>query len=855
MVTPRLGRSRIRQAFVVIAGCAAALSLRAETRATQLLDDGWQIHPLPDFVAWPSQASLTDAQIAQLHCPAPGGGWEGVHLPDDYAVRGKITKEANRSLRAQGATGPIGGREFEIVPPGSKSKDGKPGALNRPGRDAYAGHGYLPVYPAWYRREFTLAAAEKGRSIWLDFGGVYRDAIVFVNGKFVAQHPSGYTGFRVDITSIAKCGETNDVAVFVDPRYFEGWWYEGAGIYRHVQLITADPLHVTHWGTFVKGDVVGAITHDSPQGDQGRARLTVETTVRNDGASPRRFALISQVLDAAGKAVASATDEHELPAEQEATFQQAASLPNAQLWSLAHRNLYVLKTSLKSSDQDIDRVDTSFGIRRLGWDPNNGFFLNDQRVEIQGVCVHQDWPGVGVAAPDNLWPWRIAELQQMGANGYRTAHNPVSDAFYDDADRMGLLVMDETRHFGDTYFPKAVEGTPYIDLSDVKTLVLQGRNHPSVIMWSLANEEGQGPKPYGAKMYAATKAVVKALDPTRPVTGAINGGYTKTGYISVEDILGMNYHNPEFDKNHQTFPNLMIFGSEDTNAKTSRGTLVTSRAAGLVSEYGDGAGAGGEPWASWGPTAARRYVAGQYIWTAIDYRGEPNPYSWPAVTSQTGAMDMCGFPKPVYYYWVSAWKPQPSVYIFPEWNQPDAMLGKTITVRAFSNCEQVELTLNGKSLGKKAMPVNGYLDWEVPYERGTLMATGFKGGTAAATYMNATTGKAAALRLVPQIDRLQANSEDVAPIRVEVVDDQGRVVPDAFNPISFTISGAGTPAGVANGNPASLESNVGTRRTAFHGLCMVLVRSTQEAGDIQIEATSPGLAPAHLVIPTTAMTR
>ena len=281
-----------------------------------------------------------------------------------------------------------------------------------------------------------------------------------------------------------------------------------------------------------------------------------------------------------------------------------------------------------------------------------------------------------------------------------------------------MLVMDETRHLGDTFFPKADQRTPYADLSDVKAMVLQHRNHPSIIMWSLANEEGVGPKPYGAKVFAATKAAVKALDPTRPTTGAVNGGFTKEGYISVEDILGMNYHNGEFDRNHRVFPGLMIFGSEERQCQELRGSMETSRETGRCSQYGDGpapGSPGGQPWKSWAPVAERPYVAGEFIWTGFDYRGEPNPFSWPAVSSQTGAMDLCGFPKPVYYYWQAAWKEEPSVYIFPDWTLPDSMAGKSVRVRAFSNCERVELSLNGKSLGEQPMPRNGYLEWNVPY--------------------------------------------------------------------------------------------------------------------------------------------
>jgi beta-galactosidase len=821
----------------------AALSLLvlpclAAARSVVPLNAGWEFYPVRDFAAWPAQPQLTAAQIAQLKIPSPGKGWEPAHLPDDYVVRGQIAREPNASLLAGGAVCPLGARECSL--PGSEPESGKPGQLNRPGRNAYAGHGYLPVYPAWYRRVIPIPASSTGKAVWLDFGGVYRDAVVFVNGKFIAQHAGGYTGFRLNITSAVRYGEENSVAVFVDPRWFEGWWYEGGGIYRDVRLITTDPLQIAPWGTFVNAQVTDA-----------GADLKVDTTIRNDRAEARRFTIVSQIVEPSGRVVASRSSDHELAGRTDSTFSDTIALRDPLLWSLEKPNLYRLNTTVRMGESAVDEDSTTFGIRSLRFDPNEGFFLNGKRVEIHGVCAHHDFPGVGIAAAGNLWEWRIRKLQAMGANAYRTAHNPVSEEFYEAADRLGMLVMDETRHLGDTYFPKAIESTPYTDLADVKAMVLQHRNHPSIIMWSLANEEGQGPKPLGAKMFAASRDAARKLDPTRPTTGAVNGGYTKEGYISVEDILGMNYHNGEFAKNHATFPHLMIFGSEDTNAKTSRGTLETSRETGLCSQYACDTPAGGDsgqPWKSWVPVTENRFVAGQFIWTAFDYRGEPNPFSWPAVTSQVGAMDLCGFPKPVYHYWKAAWDEKPSVFIFPDWNLPKTEIGKPVRVRAFSNCDRVELVVNGKSQGAREMPRNLYLEWDVPYAPGTLTAIGYREGHEAARYTVETAGAPAALRLTAETGSLAANAEDVAPIRVEVLDAQGRVAGDADNPIRFSISGAGTLAGVGNGNPASPESNIGSQRKAFHGLAMVLVRAGEVPGEITVTAESPGLKAARLTI-------
>ena len=819
-------------------------------RSVSLLDEGWQIYPMPDFQAWPAEQELTSEQIHQLKTPASGAGWQPVHLPDDYVVQGAISEQPNKSLLAGRAVCALNGRQCEIstAPP----SDRNPKAMNRARRSAYGGHGYLPLYPAWYQRKLSIPASLKGKSIWLQFGGIYRNSAVFINGKFIEQHPSGYTTFRLNIGAALRYGAENTIAVFVDPRWFEGWWYEGGGIYRHVRLIVTNPLQVAPWGTFVAAAVKEPIAND-PSGAHAAAALTIETTIRNDEPANQKLTLVSEVLDPSGKVVGSISTPETVEAGKESTFNQKIGIQNAHLWSLEQPTLYRLRTTIRSKEKIADATLIDFGIRALRFDPEHGFFLNDRHVEIHGVANHQDFPGVGIGTPDDLWPWRIRKLQEMGANAYRTSHNPLGEAFYEAADRMGMLVMDETRHLGDTYAPKATDTTPYSDLSDLKAMVRQHRNHPSIIMWSLANEEGLQRTPYGAKMFAAMKDAVRQFDPTRPTTSAMNGGYTADGFISVEDLLGMNYHNQDFAQIHQEFPKLMIFGSEDVNAKTSRGTRDASQETGLCSEFGH-KGSGGMPWSSWVPVVDNTFVAGEFIWTGFDYRGEPNPYSWPAVTSQTGAMDLCGFPKPVYYYWKMAWHQKPAVYVVPDWNNPKDMVGQKVQVRVFANTQEVELLLNGKSLGVQPVPHDQYVDWQVAYAPGKLTAIGRSQGHEEVTDSVETTGSPVALRLIPEIQHAVADGEEVVPFRVEVVDAQGRVVPDADNAIKFAVSGAGALAGVANGDPASHENNIGDQRSAFHGLCMVIVRATDHPGAITVRAQSAGLAPAVAVIATHAET-
>jgi len=787
-------------------------------RINRVLDTGWKIYTLPNPSGRRILPLLTPSAVKKLRCPGSGPKWRTVNLPDDYIVDGKFTHRA------------------------------------------VAGHGSLPVYPAWYRRGIHIPASAMGKTVWLNFGGVYRDAVVFVNGQFVGQHPSGYTSFRYNISKFIHYGRRNHLTVYVNPRWFEGWWYEGGGIYRHVRLMITDKLHVAPWGTFVISKVPGSIHFGASDGDYADADLTIQTTVDNEHRTFRQFTLLSRVIGPTGTTLATISTREHLPASRKMTFMQHASINNAALWSLHHCNLYHLETTLRVNHATVDDKRTTFGIRTLRFDPNQGFFLDGKRVEIKGTANHQDFPGVGIGAPDNLWYWRIAKLKAMGSNAYRCSHNPLATSFYRACDHLGMLVMDENRHLGDAWTAKSPRGTPYSNLSDLKAMILQHRNDPCIIFWSMCNEEGklQGTRE-GSEIFSAMMHAVHHLDPTRPVTSAMNRGYNKKGFFHVEDLLGINYHCNLYSSIHRQYPHQMLFGSEDVNCYSARGVLESNRASGLCSEFGfiahRGFFAGHEPWFSWIPVVEHPFVAGDFIWTGFDYRGEPNPYGWPAVTSQTGCMDLCGFPKPCYYYWRAWWGKKPSVYIFPAWTFPKSMVGQPITVRCYSNCDRVTLFLNGKDLGSKQMPKYRYLDWTIPYRPGVLIALGSNAGLPVTQCAVHTAGPPAGIRLIDQYPNLNADGESDAPIAVEVVDAKGHVVPDAQDKIQFAVSGAGSLAGVANGDPVSHESNIADWRRAFHGLCMVLVRAGDKAGTITVTARSPGLRAATLELRTMAAGR
>ena len=719
--------------------------------------------------------------------------WRTVHLPHDYIVEGTFTNTAD------------------------------------------TGHGSLPLETAWYRKSFFLPASAQGQSIWLDFDGIYHNAMVWFNGQYLGYWHSGYAAFRYDVSQVAIPGATNLLAVHVDPSGFEGWWYEGGGIYRHVWLNLANPLHVAPWGTFVAAAVQGPDTSGNAS-----ATLTITTTLTNAAAAAQTCTLISQGVGPDGSSPGTATTPVLVPGGMATNVVQTLPVANALLWSIEVPQLYQLHTTVQVNSQTVDNCDTTFGIRSLRYDVNNGFFLNGKLLKLNGTCNHQDFAGVGIGMPDNLLYWRIKKLKEMSSNAYRCSHNPPTEALLDACDRLGMVVMDETRHLGDATGQKSDANTTYSDLSELNAMILRDRNHPSIIMWSMCNEEFavQGTQ-HGADIFYAMKTRTLQFDTTRPITCAMNGGWG-TGISLVEDLQGCNYNPGGYDSFHAAFPSQPMFGSETTSATTDRGIYANDTTDGYVSAYNTTAEN------SWQPVGVRPFVAGGHVWTGFDYKGEPSPYGWPCINSHFGIMDMCGLPKDSYYYYLAWWGNKPSVYIFPHWNWPTP--GQSISVWCFANTDTVELFLNGASQGVQTVPAFGHVTWSVPYAAGTLLVKGYVGGSLVASNQVTTTGAPAALRLTTDRTSLTADSEDLTVVYAVVVDSQGLVVPVASNLVTFAISGAGYVAGVGNGDPSSHEPDRAAQRHAFNGWCMALVSSTNSTGPIGLTASSPGLAPATLTL-------
>lgn len=796
----------------LIAGACAAwfagnASAANSPRLVQSLDENWRF------------------QLgAETNAIAPGyddSAWRVVDVPHDYAVEGTVQK-----------TNPY--------PDATIGRDGS----------WYVMHGSLPVPAAMYRKALAIPAEAKGKRLWLEFDGVFSNSRYWVNGREVGSQYSGYTRSCFDITDAANCGGTNIVTVQVDPRY-DGWWYEGGGIYRHVRLVTVDPVHVAPDGVFVIPTVA-----DPGDGVRADATVAVQTDVTNSSPAEATATVLSEVLNSDGKVVASTKSEQKISANHATKFTQQLALAKASLWSTDNPYLYQLRTTISVADKPVDQLTTKFGVRQARFDVKRGFVLNGKKFKLQGVNIHQDHAGVGVAVPDRLFTWKLERLKEMGCNAIRTSHNPVTPFLLDECDRLGFLVVAENRHLGDTYMDQATTNVVAVEHHDLSALVRRDRNHPSIILWSLCNEQWIQGTPQAAAMIRAMKQRVKELDPTRPITAAMNGGLDSAlGMAKELDVIGVNYHPWLYDSVRKLFPDKPIFASETGSEVGTRGVyamerwgeLTGDRARAHVSAYSVNALSPGQPAVkSWPPVAEREFFGGGFVWSGFDYKGEPRPLDWPSVTAQFGFMDLCGFPKDCYYYYKAAWLNEPVLHVFPHWNWAGKE-GQEVSVWVYSNCEEVELFLNGESLGKQSLKPNQHLEWKVKYAPGKLLAKGVRKGKSIEAARE-TTGEPAAIRLAADRTDLAADNADLSVVNVEVLDAQGRVVPTAANKITFALAGPGKLIGVGNGDPSCHEPDKASSRSAFNGLAQAIVQTVHRDGEIRLTAESPGLKGESVVL-------
>ncbi len=678
-------------------------------------------------------------------------------------------------------------------------------------------HGFKPVGPGfpknsigWYRRTFELPKEDAGKRIWLTFDGVFRDATVWVNGWLMEHHEGGYYPFRMDITDVAHLGGKNVITVKVDASKFEGWFYEGAGIYRHVWLDKTAPVAIAPDGIFVYSQFEDNIP-------KGVAEIHIQTELCNSHANPAPTTVKFEIMSSDGKSVGETKKIIDLksravqqvesgfyflsdgePIDMLVPIGWAAVSHSPELWSPESPKLYKLITTVEVDGKVVDRKETEFGIRTFAFDKDKGFLLNGQPYVLKGTCNHQDMAGVGAALPDALQYFRITKLKEFGDNALRTSHNPPTPELLDACDRLGMIVMDESR----------LLGSDKENMQKWDDQIRRDRNHASVGIWSIANEEfSVQDTPQAANVARTMQDYVQRLDPTRPVTYAAPEGNTFAGINGVIQVRGWNYHvGQDMDDYHAQHPEQPEVGTEQGSTVSTRGIYENDKERGYVSAYDVNVTSWSqtaETW--WSYFAERPWLSGGFVWTGFDYRGEPTPYGWPCINSHFGILDVCGFPKDNFYYYQSWWTTNVVLHLLPHWNWPGKE-SQEIRVDALSNCKSVELFLNGASLGKQTMKPNSKLTWQVKYAPGTLSAKGYDAdGKVIAEQKVETTGDAVALQLVPNRSTINADGEDVSLFTVSATDAQGRAVPVAQNMIHFELSGAGKILGVGNGDPSCHE--------------------------------------------------
>ena len=664
-------------------------------------------------------------------------------------------------------------------------------------------HGYRVRKNAWYRKSFALPAELEGKTITLCFEGVSVYADFYFNGSLIAKSISAYTEITLDLTDRAFFGTNalNTIAVHIDGTSTEGWWYEGAGIYRHVKMYVSEPVHFVHNGVFLSCERLDS--------DKNKWNVNLSAEVDNR-AYAGNIATVKAELFYKGTLFAQfKSAPAEIPASSARTIKFSAVVSDPELWGVDNPNLYDAVITLSVNGQDVDEEKFRTGFRSFRYDAEKGFFLNDKPLKIKGTCNHQDHAGVGVAVPDSIQYYRVRLLKEMGSNAYRCSHNPPAKEILDACDELGMIVMDENRRFetGDEF------------VRNLQTLIKRDRNHPSVVFWSLFNEEPIQNTQLGARIFRRLKAEVKKLDDTRLITGAINGSMEGAGLEM--DVTGINYGIKNIDIFHKKYPSQPIIGSENNSAVTTRGCYKTDNDKHELAGYDEET----VPWGqtvreTWDFVRKNDYFGGIFIWTGFDYRGEPTPYEWPSVSSQFGILDTCGFKKDSFYFNKACFTDRPTIHVMPHWNWTE---GQIVKVAAPTNCDEAELILNGVSLGKKPSDCIRTPVWKVKFQPGTLEVVGYVNGKKAASDSVTTAGKP--VKIVAETDKtaLIADDGDAAVVNVSLADENGVFVPESAQKITFEAIGDIYVRGVGNGDPNSHEPDAATYRNLYKGRCQAII--------------------------------
>ena len=807
----------MRKWIVVMAWMAIACMNAQNVRETIRLDDGWKFafgnaaDPKKDFGCGTEYFNyLTKAN--SIHNEGPyvanfnDSTWQEVKVPHDWVT---ILPYADVASHSHG---------YKTV-----------------------GYKYPETSVGWYRKTINIPACDLGKHIALQFDGIFRNARVWFNGFYMGTEPSGYATQVYDVTEYVNYGGDNLICVRADATLEEGWFYEGAGIYRDAWLMKSAAVGVAPFGTFVYADL---------KQPYDKVTIYVETEVNNHSLTTQQCEVSHRLLDADGREVAkSESSTIMLRAKQTLNSQLLTlNLNVPHLWSPADPYLYKVETTVKVDGRVTDVYETTTGIRDVEFDADRGFLLNGQPLKLKGVNLHQDHAGVGAAIPDALQAWRIKQLKKMGCNAYRASHNPMTPALLDICDREGILVIDENR----------LTGINEEHLRLLERMIKRDRNHPSVILWSNGNEEwGMENTIQGTRIAAAMREYTHLLDPTRHSTIANAGGREMVKGL---DVVGFNYIvQNDVDNQKKNNPTWKIVGTEETTGCGTRGWYfkdekypgrMVSLNRTMEQNYENIIERG------WKFYDERPWAAGLFYWTGFDYRGEPNPLSYPAHDSEFGILDYCGFPKDEAYYLKSWWTDEPVLHIFPHWNL-QGHEGEEVEVWAYSNCDEVELTVNGKKLGRQPMPRNGHLKWKAVYQPGRVEATGYKNGKRILTKTIETTKAAAKVVLKADRQQIAADGQDMAIVNIELHDQKGRFVPNACPVLTFCLEGDANIIGCGNGDPSYLGSDHPDKQPchtfsipAFNGRAQVLIQSGKLPSTVTLKCTADGLKYGLLTITT-----
>jgi beta-galactosidase len=789
--------------------CTALVLSAQQTRQTILFNDGWKFYKGDTSGA--NQPSFDD------------GGWRSIDLPHDWSIEGPFDEQWASATA------------------------------------------YLPAGIGWYRKTFVLNKLLQSKKVFLYFDGIYKNSEVWINGHYLGKRPNGFIPFQYEVTSFLNKIGKNIVAVKVDHSQFaDSRWYTGSGIYRNVYLIATEAIHIDLWGVYFT----------TPQVSSQKATANVEVTIANQISKNTPVSVEVQLINAQGKKIAGLQKQIIVNANSKAVAKLFFDVSHPYLWSIEHPELYTLVVALKVDGKDVDKFSQQVGFRSFRFDKDKGFFLDGENMKIKGVCIHDDAGALGVAVPEEVWIRRLKLLKEAGCNSLRMSHNPHADYLYDLADKMGFLVMDEAFDEWEVGKNKWIkgwnQGTPgndgyHSDFKewadrDVQDMVLRNRNHPSIILWSIGNEidypndpytheilnTGRNPQIYGRgytpdkpsaqRLTEIAKQLVtdvKKYDTTRPVTAALAGVVmsNEVGYPEVLDVVGYNYQEFRYPDDHKKYPARIIYGSENGMALNA-----------------------------WKSVEDNDFISAQYLWTGIDYLGEAR--SWPARSSMAGLLDLAGFKKPSYYFRQSLWTEQPMIYIatsaLSNDNRSRRMLsdswkyneGDSVLVSCFTNCDEAELFLNGRSLSKKLLSDANekVITWRTIYQSGILLVKGYKNGVKTTHYTLQTFGQAYAISAKPDRVSFESSKKQISQIEITILDQNSIPVANADNELLVTIEGPAELLGLESGSAISHEDYKSNKRKTLNGKLLAYVQSIAKPGVIKIIITSPGLKTGTIVL-------